>query len=55
MCVLIVEQLVGGGGIRSGSMGALGGDPPGASFDFYLKEAFQRQMHTDEMLYIKIC
>jgi len=33
--------------------GTMGGRPPGASFGFYLREAFQSQTNREKMLYNK--
>ena len=33
----------------------LAGGPPGASYGFYLTEAFQSQTHAEKILYNKSC
>jgi len=42
LCLVVLSYCCGGGG---------GAGPPGASFGFYLREAFQSQTHTEQILY----
>jgi len=39
--------------VEGAGLVAWAGGPPGASFEFYLREAFQSHTHTEKILYTK--